>query len=117
MSSSVFKLTADVSLFREGELFLGGSQLRLLKQVERDGSIRTAALNLKMSYQYAWHILERINRLSPVPVVVRQKGGKDGGGCRITPFGLKLMLAFEKRTEDVCALLSDSAKDFERCFF
>ena len=117
MKPSVFQLTADVSLFREGELFMSGTQLRLLKQVEKDGSIRTAAMNLKMSYQYAWHMLERINRLSPVPVVVRQKGGKDGGGCRITPFGLNLMQAFEKRVNDVCALLSDSDRDFERCFF
>jgi molybdate transport system regulatory protein len=117
MNHAAFQLTADVSLFREGELFLGGTQLKLLKQVEKDGSIRTAALNLKMSYQYAWHMLERINRLSPVPVVVRQKGGKDGGGCRITPFGLKLMRAFEKRVTDVCELLSDSDTELERCFF
>jgi molybdate transport system regulatory protein len=117
MNASVFQLVADVSLFREGELFIGKSQLRLLKQVEKDGSIRTAAMNLKMSYQYAWHMLERINRLSPVPVVVRQKGGKDGGGCRITPFGIKLMHAFEKQLGDVCRLLSESDKVVERCFF
>lgn len=117
MKHPVFQLTADVFLFREGELFLGGTQLKLLRQVEKDGSIRTAAINLRMSYQYAWHMLERVNRLSPVPVVVRQKGGKDGGGCRITPFGLKLMAAFEKRIENVCTLLSESDKEFERCFF
>lgn len=112
-----FTLSAEVSLFREGTLFLGSAQLRLLKQVEKDGSIRTAALNLRMSYQHAWHMLERVNRLSPVPVVVRQKGGKDGGGCRITPFGLKLMRLFENRMVEVSTLLSQSETEFDRCFF
>jgi molybdate transport system regulatory protein len=117
MNHQVFQLIADLALYREGELFLGVQQVRLLRQVERDGSIRTAALSLKMSYQHAWHMVDRINRLSPVPVVVRQKGGKDGGGCSITPFGFKMLHAFEQRFADVVHLLSDLDNELERCFF
>jgi molybdate transport system regulatory protein len=117
MNHQVFRLEANLSLYREGELFLGAMQIRLLKQVEMDGSIRTAAMNLKMSYQHAWHVLDRVNRLSPVPVVVRQKGGKDGGGCRISPFGLRLMKAYQQRVVDVCRLLAETDNELERCFF
>lgn len=117
MSKSVFKFSAEVALYREEVLFMGEMQLKLLKQVEKDGSIRTAALNLRMSYQYAWHMLERINRCAPVPVVVRHKGGKDGGGCRITPFGIKLMRLFEKQVMEVRVLLSESERELDGCFF
>ena len=70
-------MVAELSFYREGELFLGGTQIRLLKQVGVDGSIHAAAKNLKMSYQHAWHILDKMNLLSPIPIVLRQKGGKD----------------------------------------
>jgi molybdate transport system regulatory protein len=117
MSRSVFSMVVGLSLYREGELFIGAPQIRLLKQVMADGSILAAAKNLKMSYQHAWHLLDKVNRLSPVPVVVRQKGGKDGGGCSISPYGVKLMEAYLKREMDVTRFLEQSNSDLERCFF
>lgn len=117
MSRSVFSMVAALSLYREGELFIGAQQIRLLKQVIIDGSILTAAKNLKMSYQNAWHILDRVNRLSPVPVVVRHKGGKDGGGCIITPYGMKLLEAYLKKVREVNCFLEQDNSDLERCFF
>jgi molybdate transport system regulatory protein len=117
MSHRVFTIEANVSLQREGELFIGSQQMRLLNQVLKDGSIHAAAKNLKMSYQHAWHLLDRVNRLSPVPIVVRQKGGKDGGGCSISPYGKKLMEAFEKRELEVVLFLDACNSELERCFF
>jgi molybdate transport system regulatory protein len=117
MSHLVFTIEANVSLHREGELFIGSQQMRLLNQVLKDGSILAAAKNLHMSYQHAWHLLDRVNRLSPVPIVVRQKGGKDGGGCSISPYGKKLMEAFEKRELEVVRFLDACNSDLERCFF
>lgn len=117
MSHRVFTLEASVSLLREGELFIGSQQIRLLNQVLRDGSIHAAAKNLRMSYQHAWHLLDQVNRLSPVPIVVRQRGGKDGGGCSISPFGKKLMEAFEKNELEVVRFLNECNSDLERCFF
>lgn len=117
MSHRVFTLEANLSLYREGELFIGSQQVRLLNQVLKDGSIHAAAKNLKMSYQHAWHLLDKVNRLSPVPIVVRQKGGKDGGGCSISPFGLKLMDAFRTRELEVFRFLDACNSDLERCFF
>jgi len=117
MGHRVFTLEANFSVFREGELFLGNQQIRLLNQVLLDGSIHAAAKNLHMSYQHAWHLMDRVNRLSPVPIVVRQKGGKDGGGCTISPFGRKLMDAFVKRESEVFNFLESCNSDLERCFF
>jgi molybdate transport system regulatory protein len=117
MNHPAFTTVVGLSFCRDGELFLGAHQFRLLQQVHQDGSIRTAAINLKMSYQHAWHLLDRVNRLSPVPVLVRQKGGKDGGGCSISPYGLKLMAAYQKRVADVVRFLEQSERQMDRCFF
>jgi molybdate transport system regulatory protein len=110
-------MNAALSLYRGDELFLAEPQLRLLRQVEKDGSIRTAAQHLHLSYPHAWHLLDTVNRLSPVPVVVRYKGGKEGGGCRITPYGIKLMAAFERHREAVARLLETNEGWMEDCFF
>ena len=117
MIQPVFNMAADLSFYREGELFLGTTQIRLLKQVALDGSINCAAKNLKMSYQHAWHLLDRLNRLSPIPVVIRQKGGKDGGGCRISPYGMKLIRTYEKKVTDIIKFLEQSNSELESCFF
>jgi molybdate transport system regulatory protein len=117
MIYQVFNMTADLSFYRENELFLGHTQIRLLKQVAIDGSINCAAKNLKMSYQHAWHMLDRLNQLSPVPIVIRQKGGKDGGGCRISPYGMKLIRTYEKKVADIIRFLEQSNSELESCFF
>lgn len=117
MMHQVFKMSADLSFYREGELFLGITQIRLLKQVAIDGSINCAAKSLKMSYQHAWHILDKMNLLSPVPIVIRQKGGKDGGGCRISPYGMKLIRTYEKKVGEIIRFLEQSNSELESCFF
>ena len=112
-----FYLNGSFSICREGEVFLGNAQIRLLKQVLLDGSILAAAKNLKMSYQHAWHLLDKVNQLSPLPIVIRQKGGKDGGGCMISPYGKRLIDLYEKKMEDLKKFLERSNGEFEKCFF
>lgn len=117
MSRHVFSMDASLTFNREGDLFLGTNQIRLLRQVLADGSIHAAAKNLKMSYQHAWHLLDTLNRLSPVPVIVRQKGGKDGGGCSLSPYGIKLLQMYLKKVSELRTFLEQSSSEFDRCFF
>ena len=117
MIPQVFNMAAELAFYRESELFLGSMQIRLLKQVVIDGSINAAAKNLKMSYQHAWHILDKLNLLSPVPIVIRHKGGRDGGGCRISPYGMKLIRTYEKKVAEIIQVLVQSNWELESCFF
>ena len=112
-----FYLDGPLTIYREGDVFLGNTQIRLLKQVMKDGSIHAAAKNLKMSYQHAWHLLDKVNKLSPLPIVIRQKGGRDGGGCIISNYGLKLIRTFESSELALKEFLSDNNADFNGCFF
>lgn len=117
MIHQAFNMSADLSFYREGELFLAKIQVILLKQVATDGSINAAAKNLKMSYQHAWHLLDKLNQLSPIPIIIRQKGGKDGGGCRVSPYGMKLIRMYEKKVAEIISFLDQSNSELESCFF
>jgi molybdate transport system regulatory protein len=114
---SAFYLDGNLLIYRDGEVFLGAVQIRLLKQVLKDGSIHAAAKNLKISYQHAWHLLDKVNQLSPLPVLIRQKGGRDGGGCIISNYGLKLIRTFEAKELALKEFLSQNNADFDQCFF
>lgn len=117
MKQSSFNMAAEISFYRDGEIFLGSLQIRLMKQVITDGSIHAAAKNLKMSYQHAWHLLDKLNRLSPLPVVIRQKGGRDGGGCVVSNYGLKLITTFDAKEIALKEFLANNNADFDTCFF
>ncbi|MGZ4882489.1 MAG: winged helix-turn-helix domain-containing protein [Halobacteriota archaeon] len=75
----------------DGEFVFGLGTMRLFAEIDRRGSISAAARELGMSYRYA---LERINvveeRLGR-PLVERTRGGKEGGGAKLTAFGYELL--------------------------
>lgn len=114
---SAFHYNAKLTLYREDEVFVSDVHIKLLKQVIKDGSINVAAKNLKMSYQHAWHILDKVNKLSPIPVIIRQKGGRDGGGCNLSPFGFKLIAYYETKEKELTDYLEQMNQDIESCFF
>lgn len=112
-----FYIDGVLSIYRDGEVFLGETQIKLLKQVIKDGSIHAASKNLKMSYQHAWHIIDKVNQLSPLPVVIRKKGGRDGGGCIISNYGLKVIRTYDAKVLALKEFLADNNADFDNCFF
>ncbi|MGZ4869021.1 MAG: winged helix-turn-helix domain-containing protein [Halobacteriota archaeon] len=75
----------------DGEFVFGLGTMRLFAAIDQLGSISAAARELGMSYRYA---LERINvveeRLGR-PLVERTRGGKEGGGAKLTAFGYELL--------------------------
>jgi molybdate transport system regulatory protein len=55
-----------------------------------------------MSYRRGWQLLWSLNTSFRVPTVVTAKGGRGGGGARVTPFGRELIRcyrAFERDAE------------------
>jgi molybdate transport system regulatory protein len=105
---SVFKLTADMEVVKNGTLFLNGKRIALLKQIRHTGSILAASKVLGMSYQMAWTYIKEINAVSPLPVVKRQRGGVNGGGAEVTEYGHalvgKFLLIEQKHSEYLFAL-------------
>jgi molybdate transport system regulatory protein len=77
---------------REG--FLGRGRVELLAAIDEHGSISAAARHLGISYKAAWDRVDAMNNLAEAPLVLRETGGKGGGGTRLTDEGRRLIAVF-----------------------
>ena len=79
----------------EGKTFLGFGRISLLKKVEETSSISAAAKEMNMSYKKAWKLMNEMNEISKEPILIKNIGGKNGGGTTLTPYGKALIEQFE----------------------
>lgn len=68
----------------QGEKFFGEGPCRVLKGIERTGSLRAAAKEMDMAYTKALRLVERAEAALGFPLTERTIGGKGGGGSRLT---------------------------------
>ncbi|MDH4571000.1 LysR family transcriptional regulator [Pseudomonas sp. BN414] len=73
---------------------LSGTRIRLLEQIQLKGSINQAAKAVPISYKAAWEAVDTLNNLSPTPLVIRVKGGPQGGGTELTDYGRKVVAMY-----------------------
>jgi molybdate transport system regulatory protein len=81
------ELQPRLRLTRGGAGEFGPGKAELLRRIAATGSIRRAALGMKMSYNRAWLLVRDINRLFRNPLVTSIRGGSSGGGAGLTPAG------------------------------
>lgn len=91
-----FSIRAELEIEKNGECFLTPRRVDLLRKIKITGSILAASKEIKMSYQQAWSFVEQMNRLSPLPIVIRKRGGTNGGGAELTSFGSNLIDRYYK---------------------
>jgi len=94
-----FNVTGSLEIYKGSECFLDTKRIALLKLIKDKGSINSASKELKMSYQQAWHYIKSMNELSPLPVIVKQRGGSNGGGTMVTRYGERIIREFEALVE------------------
>lgn len=93
--------------------YLGIGRISLLEYIEEFGSINRAAKEMGMSYKKSWKLVEDMNLLHKAPLVISEKGGKDGGGTRLTELG-KFYVAEFRALEKRCAeFLQAESADLE----
>jgi molybdate transport system regulatory protein len=81
-----------VDFGRDGAV--GPGKIALLEHIGTGGSLSQAARELGMSYRRAWQLLESLNGSFREPVALSAKGGRGGGGARLTPFGRLLIRVY-----------------------
>lgn len=78
-----------------GDESLGGrGRIELLERIAETGSIRQAALGMEMSYRAAWGAVQVMNDRVGVSLVMRETGGRGGGGARLSAEGMALLKAY-----------------------
>ncbi|GAB3386706.1 TOBE domain-containing protein [Azotobacter armeniacus] len=88
------RFLARMSLDTDVGTALSDIRIRLLEQIEREGSINRAAKAVPLSYKAAWDAVDTMNNLAPEPLVVRVAGGRQGGGTQLTEYGRRIIAMY-----------------------
>lgn len=74
----------------------GDGKWRLLRAIDRTGSLSAAAKSLGMSYRKAWGDLQKAERYLDIRLSERTRGGRAGGSTRLTAAGRIWMEAYSR---------------------
>ncbi len=85
------ELNGRIWINKNGERLIGPGRVELLERIQASGSIRQAALQMKMSYRQAWDLIKDMNERLDAPVVISTRGGKGGGNAILTEKGLQVI--------------------------
>ncbi len=100
------KVAYKVWLDKDGKAF-GEGPFRLLKLIEKTGSLHQAAMEMKMSYRKAWVTIHSIEEKLGFPLLDKHVGGRSGGGSTITAAGTEFMKHYEGFRSDVKVSLEE----------
>src|SRR5262245_3175737 len=85
---------------------LGPGRVDLLELIESTGSVRAAAARMKMSYMRAWSLVKSLNSWFRAPLVEVARGGRSGGGAKLTKAGHKVIALYrhmEQKSQQAAA--------------
>jgi len=111
MAKPQFKLNGRIWIETENGKVLGHGRVELLERIHDSGSIRQAALQMKMSYKQAWDMIHHINENFGEPLVVSHRGGKGGGNATLTEKGLEAVTRYRALQQKFFGFLNSSESD------
>ncbi|MGH8445662.1 MAG: winged helix-turn-helix domain-containing protein, partial [Solimonas sp.] len=80
----------------DGQALAGRGRIELLERIGKTGSIRQAALAMKMSYRAAWDSVDVMNQRAGVELIARKTGGARGGGAELSTEGYRLVALYRE---------------------
>lgn len=89
-------LTRIIFVDERNEKFFGEGPARLLRGIEKTGSLRAAAESMGMAYTKALKLIKNAEETLGFPVTMRAIGGKSGGGSVLTPEGREWLEKYEQ---------------------
>lgn len=110
-----FKIMGAIAIYKGEELFFSGTHYSLLKLILHEGSINSAAKKKGIPYNQAWNLIDKLNKMSPVPIVIRQKGGVSGGGCQVSEYGKRVIEMFERKLSAFDRTVTELNKGLDSC--
>ena len=111
MSKAIFSLNGRVWIETADEKILGHGRVELLERIQESGSIRQAALQMKMSYKQAWDLVNHMNERFGHPLVISHRGGKGGGNAVVTEHGLKVISHFRALEQKLQEFLIENTQN------
>jgi molybdate transport system regulatory protein len=78
------------------DIAIGPGKMDLLAAVAETESLSKAARRLGMSYMRAWTLVNTMNEHFCEPVIIAERGGKGGGGMKVTETGRQALVLYQK---------------------
>jgi len=97
-----------------GETALGPGRIDLLEWIAQTGSLRAAAQEMEMSYMRAWTLVKSLNSWFREPLVEVTRGGRTGGGAKLTPLGRKVVTLYRRMESESRKVASQPWKDLRK---
>lgn len=120
LSISALERTTRFRVQVKHAVAIGPGKADVLQGIRETGSLAETGRRLDMSYQRVWSLVAALNRDFVTPLVATQRGGRAGGGARLTPKGLEVLTlyraieadaqrAVQRRLPALLALLNPAA--------
>ncbi|HEX6143532.1 MAG TPA: LysR family transcriptional regulator [Geminicoccaceae bacterium] len=96
MNADHRRLGGRLRIVLEPDVAIGPGKADVLEGIRETGSIAAAGRAMDMSYKRAWHLVETMNRCFKRPLVEASKGGRAGGGARLTALGCEVLARYRR---------------------
>jgi molybdate transport system regulatory protein len=100
-------------VIRGKEIVLGPGKAELLEVLIETGSLNEAAKRLDMSYMRAWMLIKTMNKCFRKPVAVGERGGKKGGGMKVTATGRRVLALYKEMESTALSSTRTAWKDLQ----
>jgi len=95
----------------DGVFLMGPNYLRFLAAVDKTGTIREGGRAVGWSYRTCLNRLRRMEWVLGAPILVTTRGGRTGGGARLTPEARRLIRVFTSWQREVERLTRKAFQD------
>ncbi len=109
-----YKIKSRIWIESDSNVLLGEGRVKLLKAIDKTGSLSKAAKTLNLSYKKAWHLIDSVNKTAKKPVTINSIGGKGGGGAELTDYGKSLINAFDEINKNCWDFLDNELKKIKK---
>jgi molybdate transport system regulatory protein len=103
-SHNELEVRSKIWIEADGEPVFGRGRRFLLEAIDSHGSINQAAKEVGVSYRKALSHIQVMEQRLGISLVVRQAGGRNGGGATLTPDARMFLKKFE--------MMEKSLRDF-----
>lgn len=100
-SNSGARLKIQARLMLDDEIAFGPGKADLLDAIASAGSISAAGKQLGMSYRRTWLLVDAMNRCFQQPLVETATGGVQGGGTRLTDYGIDVLKRYRQLQAEI----------------
>ena len=109
MSENKFTPKFKVWLEVDGKRVIGDQEAQILEGIQKLGSFIATAKAIGISYSHAWNTIDNISKTIGAPMVEARKGGKYGGGAKLTEAGLNILKKYQELEKQADNIVTPTA--------